>query len=229
MMKVEIWSDYACPFCYIGKRNFENAVGDDNSIEVVYHSYELDPTAPLELRGNMSEMLAEKYNVSVAEADKMNANVINMAKSVGLNYDFDSIKPTNTFKMHRLSHLARELGVEQQLNEIAFDAYFTKGAYLNDNATLIGFAQAVGIAPEQAEAVLNSDAYTKSVRADQQAAKDLGITGVPYFLFNEKYAVSGAQPIEQFKAAIAQIKAKEEQPVKLVPDAADCADDSCQI
>ncbi|MBR5526201.1 MULTISPECIES: DsbA family oxidoreductase [Brochothrix] len=230
-MKVEIWSDYACPFCYIGKRNFEAAVDGDENIEVSYRSFELDPTAPAEKLAPLREMLSEKYNVSVEEADAMNANVINMAKQAGLDYDFDHIKPTNTLKMHRLSHYAREEGKEAELTEKGLDAYFTKGAYLNDNSTLLELADAAGLDSEKAEAVLRSDAYTKGVRDDQQRARDLGISGVPFFLFDGKYAVSGAQPTAQFKAVIQQIKEKEKivQPEKLIPDAADCADGSCNI
>lgn len=207
-MKIEIWSDIACPFCYIGKRKLEDAlVGfpQKEQVDIEFKSYQLDPNAPLYSGQDFYENMAVKFG-SVEQAKQMTANITEQAKAVGLDFRFDTMKPTNTFDAHRLTKFAKEHGKDTVVSEKLLHANFTDSKDVGDKETLADIAAEVGLNKEEALAVLeDKQAYAKEVHADIEEAKQLGITGVPYFIFNRKYAISGAQPTETFAQALNKV------------------------
>ena len=234
-MKVEIWSDFMCPFCYIGKRRFESALEQfphKDQVEVVYRSFELDPNASYKPGVSMDELLAAKYGMSVEQAKAANANVTQQAASVGHTYHMDRVIPANSFDAHRLVHFAAQHGKMKDMTERLFRAYFTDAENLEDKNLLADLAAEVGLEQEQAMAVLESDAFQSEVRADEAAATKLGIRGVPFFVLGGKYAVSGAQPLEVFTDALDKAY-REANPLVMVneSDSNDgmCADGSCDL
>jgi predicted DsbA family dithiol-disulfide isomerase len=235
-MKVEIWSDVVCPWCYIGKRRFESALAQfahRDQVEVIWRSFQLDPRAPRHGEQKTTEMLAQKYGVSVEQALKMQARVSAVAAQEGLEYHLDQTRHENTFDAHRLLHLAAERGLQAEAEERFFRAHFTEGKALGDNETLVQLAAEIGMAEDDARAVLDSDAYTEAVRADIRRARLFGIQGVPFFAIDEQYGVSGAQPAEVLKAVLEQAWAASHPLIKIggagQDDANSCEGDSCAI
>ncbi|NEU31962.1 DsbA family oxidoreductase [bacterium LRH843] len=212
-MNIEVWSDFVCPFCYIGKRRLEEALKQfphTAEVEVEYKSYELDPHSPKDIGKNMYELLASKYGMSVVEAKKNCAAVGEQASSVGLTYHFDSMIPTNTFDAHRLVKFAKSKGKDAELTETLLHAYFTDAKHIGEYETLVDLAASVGMNKEEASAVLEDESsYAAEVREDIARAQQIGVRGVPFFVINNKYAISGAQPLETFVGALN--KAWEEQ------------------
>lgn len=209
-MKIEIWSDFVCPFCYMGKRHLEIARAElpsPDGIEVVYRSFELDPDAPRHKEGNVHENLAAKYGMSVEEAQSMNQQMGERAAAVGLTYRFDTMIPTNTFDAHQLEHFAEAHGKMYDIAERLFKAYFTDGLDIGDRGTLAGLAAEVGLSREAALRALEDGQYAQAVRDDEREAAQLGIEGVPFFVIDRKYAVSGAQPVELFRTALKRAQA----------------------
>jgi len=204
-MKVEIWSDIACPWCYIGRRRFEKALDqfeDHAQVEVIWRSFQLDPAAPREYEGTINDMLAEKKGIDYRQAEAMHAHVTALAAQEGLDYRFDRVRPGNSFDAHRLLHLAAHHDLQSEMKERLQKAYFTDGLVYSDPDTLAQLAVEVGLDADETRQMLETDAYAAGVRADVQRAQMLGINGVPFFLFGEKYAVSGAQPAELFLTAL---------------------------
>ncbi|CAN5406072.1 DsbA family oxidoreductase [soil metagenome] len=200
-MKVEIWSDVMCPFCYIGKRRFENALqqfAHKDEIEIIWKSYQLDPTMQTEAGKNINQYLAERKGWTLDYARQMNAHVTAMAKEVGLNYDFDKAIVANSFDAHRFSHLAAKYGLGDAAEERLFKAYFTEGKNISDHGTLIKLGTEIGIDASVIKQMLATDAYTYEVQHDINEAETLRLKGVPFFVMNRKYGVSGAQPEEVF-------------------------------
>lgn len=200
-MRVEIWSDVVCPWCYIGKRRFEAAlsqIDDPDDIEVVWRSFQLDPTHQRGDRIPLEESLARKYGRTIEQVREMNAQVTAIAAEVGLNYDFDRYVVVNTFDAHRLTQLAKELGLGDALHERFLKAQLEEGEVLDDHETLIRLAAETGIPAEESRRVLESDAHADAVNADIQEMLSLGGTGVPFFVFDRRYGLSGAQPTEVF-------------------------------
>lgn len=208
-MKVEVWSDIMCPFCYIGKRNYESALsgfeGKDN-IEIEWRSFQLDPTIPKSssVKKNVYQYLADKKGISYEESSKMHERVIQMAKNAGLDYRFDKAIVANSFDAHRLIHLAKEKRLGDAAEERLFRAYFTEGKDFGDHETLISIGKEIGLKEEEIKKALLSDVYAEKVEQDIQKASDIGVQGVPFFVFDRKYAVSGAQPPEHFLQALNQ-------------------------
>lgn len=197
-MKVDIWSDMMCPFCYIGKRHYEEAVGkfaDSNDIELVWHSYQLDPSIKVDKnsRQNPYKYLAEAKGISYEQSVQMHANVVNMAKQAGLIYDFDKAVVANSLQAHRVVQMAKTKGLGDVAEERFFDAYFTKGRDLADAQTLIELGQQIGLTADEVNTALTDNKYLLMVQKDLHQAEQLRIQGVPYFVFNNKFAVSGAQ------------------------------------
>jgi predicted DsbA family dithiol-disulfide isomerase len=210
-MKVEIWSDVMCPFCYIGKRKFENALAQfpyKNNIEVVWKSFQLDPTTVTNPSINTIEHLAHKKGWSLQQAQETSAQVTNIAKQVGLEFNFDKAVVANSFDAHRLSHLAKKHGKQNDLEEKLFKAYFTDGKNTADYSTLLQIGLELGIDEQEIKHVLNSNAYANEVEADIIEAQQIGVRGVPFFVLDRKYAISGAQESETFLNAL--IKAYQE-------------------
>lgn len=206
-MKVEIFSDIACPFCYIGMKNFESALADfedRDSVEVTWRSFQLNPDLPREVEGDMNDYLAEKYGVSKDEARAMNDRVLASAHSVGLELDLDQARPANTFDAHRILHLAAESGREDEVVPALFDAYFNGRANLADPEDLTELAVGAGLDRTEVETVLGGDRFAQEVRADRELAGSFGITAVPTFVIDRKFGVQGAQPPEALINALTQ-------------------------
>lgn len=206
-MKIEIWSDVICPWCYIGKRRFEMALADfaqRDDVQVIWRSFELDPAAPQQHPGTLEERLAHKYGVSLQQAAAMNARVTGVAKEVGLEYHLENARPGNTFDAHRLLHFAATQQLGDRATERIMHAYFSEALPVGDRAALSRLAPEFGIAESDALAMLESDAYADAVRADEARAASFGISGVPFFVFDEKSGISGAQPVEVFAEALQQ-------------------------
>ncbi|MGL4991596.1 MAG: DsbA family oxidoreductase [Sarcina sp.] len=200
-MKIEIWSDFVCPYCYIGKRRLEHAIeqfSDKENIELIFRSFELDPNAKKSYEDSIDEIIAKKYNISIQEAKSNNDNIIEQAKEVGLNYNFKDLILTNTFDAHRLTHYAKQEGKLNEMSERIFKAYFVDSLNISDHDTLIKLADEVGLNTSKVSEVLKSDMYSNEVRNDEAVAASKAVTGVPYFVFDEKFAVSGAQPSSIF-------------------------------
>jgi predicted DsbA family dithiol-disulfide isomerase len=206
-MKIEIWSDVICPWCYIGKRRFEAALAgfaQRNEVQVIWRSFELDPSAPRQRPGTLVEMLARKYSVSLQEAAAMNARVSGIAAEIGLEYHLEKARPGNTFDAHRLLHFAASRQLGDRATERVMHAYFSEALPVGDRAALARLAPKFGISESDALAMLESDAYADAVRADEARAAAFGISGVPFFVFDEKSGISGAQPVGVFAEALQQ-------------------------
>jgi len=204
-MKVEIWSDVMCPFCYIGKRRFEKALeqfpGKDD-IEVTWKSFQLNPAMKTEPGKNINQYLSGIKGWSIAEAKRANEYVTQMAKEVGLDFDFDRAVVANSFDAHRVAHLAKANGKGDAMEEQLFRAYFTEGKNIADHNTLVQLAVSIGIGEDAVQNTLKSDEYADAVESDIYEAHQIGVRGVPYFVLNDRYAVSGAQATETFLGAL---------------------------
>jgi predicted DsbA family dithiol-disulfide isomerase len=201
MMQIEIWSDVICPWCYIGKRRFEQALalsGHRENINVTWRSFELDPDAPPQYPGTLEDLLARKYGVNRHQAGEMNARVTRIAWEVGLEYRLADARPGNTFDAHRLLHFAAARQLGDRAAERIMHAYFCEALPVGNPAALARLAPEFGIAAGDAQALLESDDYAEAVRADEARAAKFGITGVPFFVFDGKSGISGAQPVEVF-------------------------------
>ncbi len=200
-MRIEIWSDVICPWCYIGKRRLEMALAKFphwEEVQVTWRSFELDPDFPSQQPGTLEEMLAQKYRVSRQEAAAMNARVTAVARETGLDYRLDRARPGNTFDAHRLLHYADSRQLGDRASERLMHAYFAEALPVGERTALARIAPEFGIAEHDALAVLESDAYAREVRSDEERAAAFGITSVPFFLVDEQYAISGAQAVEVF-------------------------------
>ena len=208
-MKIEIWSDIMCPFCYIGKRQLEAALeafpGSDFEIE--WKSFQLDPTIEPQSGKDVYSFLAERKGISVEQSIEMHKGVTERAKSVGLDYHFDKAIISNSLTAHRIIHLAKAKKLGDEMEEIFFKAYFTNGKDLNDAQTLIELGIQAGlISAEVKEVVENENLYLSDVKGDITEAQEIGVQGVPFFVFDRKYAVSGAQPVEAFVNTIKEVQ-----------------------
>jgi predicted DsbA family dithiol-disulfide isomerase len=206
-MRVEIWSDVVCPWCYVGKRRFESALACYPSaadVEVVWRSFELDPKAPAADDVDLVEHLAAKYGVSRDEARAMNARVTEVAAAEGLAFRLDRARRGNTFDAHRLIHLAAASGLQDAMEEGLMAAYFTEGEPVSDHDALVRRAVAVGLDEAEARRLLAGDAYAAEVRADEADARRLGITSVPFFVVDRRYGIAGAQPADVLLGALRQ-------------------------
>lgn len=204
-MKIDIWSDVVCPFCYIGKRQFEIALDQfehKNTVEIVWHSFELDPNTPKPTQGSLNDMLVAKYNITPERASMLNKGVVEMAALVGLYYDLDAAKPSNSFDAHRLIQLAKQNGLADKAEERFFSAYFIEGKDIADGATLKTLAAEIGLDDTEVAEVLASDKFAEEVRADQHLAKQMNINAVPFFVIDNKYGLSGAQGGQTFLKAL---------------------------
>ena len=204
-MKVEIWSDIACPWCYIGRRRFEGALTQfehHTEVEVIWRSYQLDPNAPREYAGTVNEMLMQRYGIGRAQAEQMNARVTALAAEEGLDFRIDRSHPVNSLDAHRLLHLAAHHHLQGEMKERLQRAYFTEGLVISDHETLVQLAVDVGLDAGETRRMLAGDAYAAEVRVDARRAQALGSNGVPFFVFDERYAVAGAQPTGTFLIAL---------------------------
>lgn len=235
-MKVEIWSDVVCPWCYIGKRRFEAALArfdHRDQVELVWRSFELDVSAPLSSaeQGTYAQRLAAKYRCSVTEAQVMIDNMTLTAAQEGLDFRFDLARPGNTFDAHRLLHLALEHGQQDELKELMDRATFTEGLPVSDHSALRVLALQVGLPEGEVEALLTSERFSDDVRADEAQAQAYGISGVPFFVIDGRYGISGAQPAGAVLQALHDAWS-ERPPLTLVKpqaSAPSCEGDTCAI
>lgn len=200
-LKVQIWSDIMCPFCYIGKRRIEEALilfEHKDAVAIEWKSFQLDATFKASADDNMVDHLAEKYGKEKDWAQGMLDNMTQNAKNAGLDFHFEKAILANSFNAHRLLHLAKKYQLANDLEELLFKAYLTEGKNINDNSTLKELGVSVGLNAVEIDEVLNSDAYGNDVKKDIQNANAIGVQGVPFFVFDNKYAVSGAQPATAF-------------------------------
>jgi predicted DsbA family dithiol-disulfide isomerase len=232
-LRVDIWSDIACPWCYVGKRRLEAALAGfphRASVEVVWHAFELDPAAPRTREPSVSyaERLAKKYGSSVAQAEAMIQRMTDVAAEDGLVFRFDKIRPGNTFDAHRVIHLAAERGAQDAVKERLLLAYMTEGEAIGLPEVLVRLAGEAGLDEEEVHAALATDIYATEVRADEDKARAIGITGVPFFIFGGRYAVSGAQPAELFGRVLQQTwDEMAEEPDTAFAEGAACGPDGC--
>ncbi len=207
LLTVEVWSDVVCPFCYIGKREFENALArfpHRDSVQVIWKSFELDPSAPARAEQDTYGMLSEKYGMTREQAMERTRGVRERAATLGLHYDFDKAIVGSSFHAHRLIQLAKTKGLGAEAEERLFRAYFTEGVHLADSATLVRLGTEIGLNTAEVEQMLAGDLFTDAVRRDEQEAQQIGVRGVPFFLLTDKYTVSGAQSEEHFLGALGQ-------------------------
>jgi predicted DsbA family dithiol-disulfide isomerase len=206
-LNIEIWSDVVCPWCYVGKRRFESALKSfehQADVEIRWRSFELDPSAPARREGDPVQRLADKYGMSRAEAQAANDRLTTLARAEGLEYHLDRVRSGNTFDAHRLLHLAADHGQQDAVKERFMRGYFTEGAGIGEHETLLQLAVDAGLEEAEVQQVLASDRYADAVRADEQQAAAYGISGVPFFVIDGRYGVSGAQPAEVLLSAVRQ-------------------------
>lgn len=213
-ISIDIWSDIACPWCYIGKRNLEKGLaataGDDDApqVRVTFHSFELSPDTPVDFDGDEIDFLAGHKGMPREQVEQMLGHVTTVAAGAGLEYRFDLLQHTNTVKAHELLHFAKEKGLQHEMEERLMSAYFTEGRHVGRIDDLSALAAEVGLDAEEARSALESDAYLDAVRADQAQARAYGINGVPFFVIDGQYGVSGAQPPEAFENVIRDVWAQ---------------------
>ena len=228
-MQVEIWSDVVCPWCYIGKRNFEAALTEfeqRDEVQVVWRSYELDPNAPPVREGDYASRIARKYGVGPGEAKAMLARMTSAAAAAGLDFRFDRLQPGNTFDAHRLIHLGAARGIQDAVKERLLRATFTEGERIGERDTLLRLAVDAGLDETDAAAVLDGDAYAAEVRADEHDASELEITAVPFFVIDRKFGIPGAQAPDTMLAALRRAWKKFHAPALVI--ASDDAGPGCE-
>lgn len=210
-IKVDIWSDVQCPWCYIGKRKFEagvEAFGGD--VEVEYHSFELAPDTPVDFEGSPVDYLSQRKGVPVEEALQMLANVSGIAASVGLAYNYDHVRQTNTVKAHELLHYAKSKGRQLDMKERLLAAYFINGEHVGRIESLADIADDIGLDRDEVVQALQTEQFLPDVKADVALANEYGIQGVPFFVIDGKYGVSGAQDSSTFADILTQIRTARE-------------------
>ncbi|REC45335.1 DsbA family oxidoreductase [Chryseobacterium pennipullorum] len=233
-MKIEIWSDIMCPFCYIGKNNFEQALQKlpfKDEVEVEWKSFQLDPSLDPDKTQNTIQYFREKKGVAEAQATQMLSQVTQMGKGAGIDFDFEKALITNTFKAHKLLHFAKKHNRSNEMEEALFIAHFIEGKNVADPEVLVSLAEKLGIDKGEAIKAVTSDELDYEVNQDIQEARNNGVSGVPFFVLNGKYAVSGAQPVEVFENALQQTYKETVSPFKDLSGegGASCDADGCSI
>lgn len=214
-MKITIWSDFVCPFCYIGESHLREAIAQvdkSEAFDIEYRSFQLDPTGHYIPNSNYVETLAQLKGMPLAQAEQMTTHVKEMAKATGLELNYDKAVYANTMDAHRVFQLAKEKGLGNDFFNRFYRGHFVEGANLEEHETILQLAQEVGLAKEVVEFVLNdAKQYANAVQDNISFAGSIGVQGVPFFIFDEKYAVSGAQPVELFKNVIEKVQSESNQ------------------
>jgi predicted DsbA family dithiol-disulfide isomerase len=209
-MRIDVWSDVACPWCYVGKRNLELALEELGlSPEITWRAFELDPTAPKSTSLSMDEVLSRKYGTTIEQAREMNRQMTATAAKLGLEYHLDTLQLGNSFDAHRLAKLAEDHELGGAMAERLFAAYFTESQLISDHETLIRLGVEVGLDEGEIARVLSSDAYADEVRGDEAMAQEAGFTGVPTFVIDGQFAIPGAQPAETMVRLLGKLAAKD--------------------
>ena len=207
-LKVEVWSDIMCPFCYIGKRNYEMALAQfeyADQVEIIWKSFQLDPSLPETSSENVYEYLANRKGLGLEQVKQLHKNVTNTARTVGLEYNFDKTQISNSFKAHQLIQLAKSKNLGDEAEEVLFYAYFTEGKNLSNTSILVELGQKIGLNSSEIISALEDKRFEKNVIKDIEEAQQIGVKGVPFFVFDRKYAISGAQPIDTFLNTLVQV------------------------
>ena len=232
-MQIDIWSDIACPWCYVGKRRFEQALArfpHRDDVRVVWRSFELDPGAPATHDEPQALLLARKYGMPVAQAEAMNARMTAAAAEEGLDFHFDRVRVGNTFDAHRLVHLAHEAGRQDAMKERLMRAYLTDGEAIGTREVLQRLGEDVGLDASAVRETLAASTFGEDVRRDEQEARELGINGVPFFVLDGRYGISGAQSPELLLEAMTQAYAEARPEVTMAAgDAEACGPDGCPV
>ena len=211
-IKVDIWSDVQCPWCYIGKRKFEAGVAEfDGEVEVEYHSFELAPDTPVDYAGSPINYLSERKGIPLPEVEKMLDRVTGIAADVGLDYHYEDVHQTNTIKAHELLHFAKSKGRQIDMKERLLKAYFVDGRHVGRVDDLADLAAEIGLDRDEAVRALESEAFLGDVKADVAQAQAYGIQGVPFFVIDGKYGVSGAQDATAFTNMLEQVQSEREE------------------
>ena len=206
-IRVDIWSDIACPWCYVGKRKFEAGVAEfGGDVDIEYHSFELAPDTPEEVEGSALQRFVERKGVPMEQAREMIDRVIDVAAQVGLDYDYDSLKPTNTIRAHELLHYAKAHDRQLEMKERLLSAYFVEGRHVGRIEDLADLAADIGLDRDDVVRALTAREYLPAVDGDKAQALEFGIQGVPFFVIDGKYGVSGAQDASTFAAALQQVR-----------------------
>ena len=206
-IKVDIWSDVQCPWCYIGKRKFEaGAALFDGNVEVEYHSYELSPDTPIDFDGTPVDYMSQRKGMPVAEVEQMLERITGIAESVGLHYDYDSVHQTNTVIAHELLHYAKAHGRQLDMKERLLKAYFIDGRHVGRIEDLADLAAEIGLDRADVVRALTEHEFLADVKADVALANEYGIQGVPFFVIDGKYGVSGAQDPDTFTQVLNQVR-----------------------
>ncbi len=231
-LKIQIWSDVMCPFCYIGKKNFEKALTNlsfKESVEVEWKSFQLDPT----LTSNptyTSDYLVQKKGFTKEQGQQMSTQVANTGKQAGIDFRFDKAQIVNTFTAHRLLHLSKKHGVSNDMEELLFEAHFTNGDNIADADVLVALAEKLGIDAKEARKAIESDVFDGEIRQDIAQASAIGVRGVPFFVVDGKYGISGAQPAEAFTEVLEQVYSEKNAPLKdLSADGMSCGPEGCEV
>lgn len=217
-ISVDVWSDIACPWCYIGKRRLEKALAEFTAspgapkVRVIYHSYELSPDTPVDFDGSEVDFLVAHKGMPAEQVQQMLAQVTQVAAAEGLEYDFEALQHTNTMRAHELLHFAKAHGKQEELKERLLRAYFTEGLHVGDLETLAELAADVGLERSEAIAALTTRRHSADVQADVAQAHGYGISGVPFYVIDGKYGLSGAQDPAQFVAALTQAATDRDAP-----------------
>lgn len=227
-MKIEIWSDVVCPWCYIGKRRLEAALEEfGEPVDITWRSFQLDPNAPQEQQEPLDEALASKYGMSVDRARQMMAQMTQTAADEGLDFDFENAQGGNTFDAHRVIHFANDQGLQDEMKERLLSAYMTEGRPISDHDELAKLAGEVGLDADAVREMLDSDDYDDAVKVDRAEARQIGVTGVPFFLLEGKYGIPGAQAAETLLSALETVREKERE--LDTPQGESCDDGSCDV
>jgi len=209
-MRVDIWSDLVCPWCYVGKRRFEKALArfdNRDKVQIVHRSFQLNPAAPRDHTSNRREMLMQKYGLSPAQAAEMDTRMTRTAAAEGLDFHLDGTLTGNTFDAHRLVHLAHAHGLQDQVIERLYRAYFSEQRSLFTQDSLVALATDAGLTRDEAAATLLDNRYAEAVNEDIEIARQLGVTGVPFFVIDDRYGISGAQAPDTFLDVLQRVEA----------------------
>ncbi len=234
MIKIELWSDFGCPFCYIGKTRFENALNrfpHKEFVEVIYKAYQLSPNAPKVMVGSPAEAFSRSHKMTVAQAKERFNMFIDNAKTVGLDYNYDTIQMTNTFDAHRVAKLANTKGLEPEITARFMKAYFTEGLNIADIEVLVKLSVETGLDETEVREVLNGKKFADEVKSQIDESRSVGVQGVPFFLLDRKYGVSGAQEEDYFYQVLEYLwnEHKELQTIDGAESGHVCNDESCDI
>jgi predicted DsbA family dithiol-disulfide isomerase len=209
-MRVDMWSDVVCPFCWLGRRRLDAAARAEGvEIELIWRAYELDPNRPRVSDLSLVDHIAKKYGLTREQSLASQKQLAEAFAQLGGVYDYERAKPGNTFDAHRLAHLAAEQGLAEAMQERLMRAYFSEGEAIGDASVLRALAEEIGLKPRDVEETLSSDAYAEEVRRDEAIAQQqLRVQGVPFFVFEGRVALSGAQPVETFRQVLRDVQAK---------------------